>query len=311
MKKIALVKSKNGIWEAFYNVLNRKDYNITLIDPFFNDDLENLLNNKWDALVWFAKHNPKIKNLAKKILNTFDLEQNIKIFPDWNSYWHYDDKVSQYFFLKRNGIPIPPTQVFFNKNEALKYILSKEFPLIFKFSEGASSSNVKIIKNERQAKKEVKNAFDGNLKNIFSKRPLKKHLIIQEYQRNNSGDYRLVCYGNEILGYFRVNRDEEPLASGSKKFEFKDIPLEIIQMVYNISKKFNYEVMSYDILKGNNSEWLITELSAVYGDIRYKVYDQAKIYQLQQDMSWKEIKTSQPHYERIADYISRQWFENA
>ena len=68
--------------------------------------------------------------------------------------------------------------------------------------------------------------------------------------------------------------------------------------------------MSYDIIKGNDSDWVITEISVVYGDLKMKFYNDARIYSLQDDSSWKEIQTDQPHYERVAEYIINSWFSN-
>lgn len=309
MKNIALIKSKNGIWSAFNNVLIRKNYSPNLLDPFSNKDLEFLLNNNWDALVWVAKHNAKIKNLAKKILYTFDSDKQMHVYPDWNSYWHYDDKVSQYFLLHRNNIPIPETRVFFDWQETKEYLKDINYPVVFKYESGAGSSNVSIIKNKKEGSKEIDRAFNKGVNNFIGKKAAKNHLIIQEFQKNNSGDYRLVCYGDEILGFFRSNRENEPLASGSNNFVFKEIPIEILDLVYNISKKFGYKVMSYDILEGNNSKWVISEISVVYGDIDFDVYNKARLYKLN-NTKWQEVETEQPHYERVAEYLINSWFAN-
>lgn len=310
MKKIALIKSKNDIWKAFNNILLKKNYSPTLIDPFINKELEFLLNNKWDAVIWVAKQNLKIKKLAKKILGSLDKEKNIKIYPDWNSYWHYDDKISQYFLLKRSSIPIPKTNIFYDSAEAINHINSVELPVIFKYEDGASSENVFVVKSKHKGKRKIYSTFNKGFRSILTKKKRKKHLIIQEFQKNNSGDYRLVCYGKEILGYFRENRDNEPLASGSNKIDFKEIPSELLTWTYDINKKLGYKVMSYDIIKGNDSDWVITEISVVYGDLKMKFYNDARIYSLQDDSSWKEIQTDQPHYERVAEYIINSWFSN-
>lgn len=309
MKSIALIKSKNGIWNAFNNVLIRKNYSPTLLDPFSNNDLEFLLNNNWDALVWVAKHNVKIKNLAKKILYTFDFDKRTYVYPDWNSYWHYDDKVSQYFLLHRNNVPIPGTRVFYKWKEAKGYLNDIKYPVVFKYESGAGSSNVSIIKNKKEGSREIDRAFNKGVHSFIGNKTARNHLIIQEFQKNNSGDYRLVCYGDEILGFFRANRENEPLASGSNNFIFKEIPIEILDLVYNISKKFGYKVMSYDILEGNTSKWVISEISVVYGDIDFDVYNKARIYKFN-NTKWKEVETEQPHYERVAEYLINSWLEN-
>ena len=67
MKKISLIKSKNGIWKAFNNVLTGNKYIVTLIDPHISNELEILLNGNWDGLIWIAKHTPKLRIWQRKL----------------------------------------------------------------------------------------------------------------------------------------------------------------------------------------------------------------------------------------------------
>jgi len=307
MKKIALIKSKNGIWKSFENILLQKNYNVKVLDPFLANDLEIILNNKWDALIWSAKHNPKIKKLAKKIIYLFDEEVKIDVYPNYNSYWHYDDKVAQFYLFTQYDFPIPNTKVFYNKKDAFNFFEKTEYPLIFKSAEGAGSTNVSIINSKMIAKYKVRKIFGKGAKTFFRGEAQKGYLLIQEFEKNNLGDYRLVCYGDEILGFFRDNREDEPLASGSRKFTFKEIPEDLLNLVYQCSCKLNYKVMSYDIIKNTNGEWVITEISVIYGDIKDDVYNKAPVYKRTKDNNWERVVSPGNHFERVATYIINSW----
>ena len=307
MNKIALIKCRNGIWRAFRDVLEARKISYTLLDLFKDSDMDKLLSEKWLGIIWTAKHTPNIKKLAKYVIDTFDKDPQIKVFPDWNSYSHYDDKVAQYYLLQKNNIPIPFTKVFYNKDESLNFLEQCKYPIVFKSAHGAGSTNVQIVKSFSDAKQVTKRIFGKGLKTYFKNNPQKGYLLTQEFQHNNEGDYRLVCYGEEVLGFFRENRDDEPLASGSRKFMYKDIPEDMLQFVYEISERLQFNVMSYDIIKGNDQKWVISEISAIYGDINETVYNNAKVYKRSESNSWDLLPESGDHYLRMAGYVLDSW----
>ena len=44
-----------------------------------------------------------------------------KVFPDFNTVWHFDDKVGQKYLLEALDLPLVPTWVFYDKTEALQW----------------------------------------------------------------------------------------------------------------------------------------------------------------------------------------------
>ena len=307
MKKIALVKCRNSVWKAFNNELRKRNIEPTLLDVFKSNDLNLLLTNDWDGVIWTAKHTPKIKNLAKRILTLYDLNKNTKVYPDLNCYWHYDDKIAQYFLLRQIEAPIPKTYLFYDMEEALNCLSTIEFPLVFKSADGAGSSNVRIVDSLGEAKKITKRLFRKGVKTFFKSKRQKGYLLFQEFQKNNPGDYRLVVYGNEVMGHFRPNRKETPLASGSDIYVYKDMPHDLLTIVHNLSQKLNSEVMSFDAIRGNNGGWVIAEISVIYGNYGYEHYEKSKVYSVDQEGIWKEIEKPGPHYERVASYVLDKW----
>ncbi|MDZ7775701.1 MAG: hypothetical protein U5L09_08955 [Bacteroidales bacterium] len=82
-----------------------------------------------------------------------------KAFPDFNTSWHFDDKVGQKYLLESIGAPIVPSYVFYSKKEALDWAHNTTFPKVFKLRGGAGSSNVKLIEKRKQAVKVINKAF--------------------------------------------------------------------------------------------------------------------------------------------------------
>src|SRR5690606_4274674 len=98
---------------------------------------------------------------AKKIL--FALEHaGISVFPNFNTAWHFDDKVAQKYLLEAIGAPLVPSYVFYDKASAMGWARQASYPVIFKLKGGAGSKNVLLIKNVKQCEKVISRAFtDG------------------------------------------------------------------------------------------------------------------------------------------------------
>ena len=114
-----------------------------LVNCFANDILKQLEGCK--ALMWhYHQANPRSIIMAKPLL--FALEQSgMKVFPDFNTAWHFDDKIGQKYLLEALGIDLVPTWIFYDQAEALAWIDETEFPKVFKLRGGAASQNVKLV----------------------------------------------------------------------------------------------------------------------------------------------------------------------
>ena len=68
-----------------------------------------------DAFMWHH-HQSNYKDVlfAKQLL--FSLEQSGKVvFPNFNTGWHFDDKVGEKYLFEAIGAPVVPTFVFYTK----------------------------------------------------------------------------------------------------------------------------------------------------------------------------------------------------
>ncbi|MFW5803700.1 MAG: ATP-grasp domain-containing protein [bacterium] len=112
-----------------------------------------------DAVMWHFHHNHPADTLfAKQFL--FSLQQTgKKVFPDFNTVWHFDDKLGQKYLLELSGVPVVPTHVFFSKQEALQWSNHASFPKVFKLRGGAGAENVMLVKDVQKARKLIKKAF--------------------------------------------------------------------------------------------------------------------------------------------------------
>ena len=298
--KIAIHKSGEFVerWIAYCEA-NRIQYKI--INCYDNDIIEQL--DDCDALMWHHFHaSHKDVKFAKQLL--FSLEQAGKIvFPNFNTAWHFDDKVGQKYLLEAIKAPMVPSYVFYSKKDALKWAESASFPKVFKLRGGAGSSNVRLVQTQKIAKKLIYKAFGrgfaqydklGNLKDRWRKYRQGKttlfdvlkgcvrifhttdfarmvgnekgYVYFQDFVPNNHTDYRIKIVNGYCWGFQRKVRDKDFRASGSGEliYDNSQIPLEMIKTAFTVNKKLKLQSVAFDFLM-QNSLPLIIEMSYGFG----------------------------------------------
>ncbi len=207
-----------------------------------------------DGLIWHWNQNDyKAALCARQITKSIE-KMGVKIFPDTNTSWHYDDKVGQKYLLEAIVAPMIKSYVFYTEREAMEWLSSTSFPKVFKLRGGAGSVNVQLVKTYRVGRKLIKKAFGSGFlainnismlndriwvlrrdKNMYAFRGLLKgifrSLIPKDYIRyagkeigyayfqdfipENNFDSRLVVIGNRCIAIRRYCRNNDFRASGS------------------------------------------------------------------------------------------------
>jgi glutathione synthase/RimK-type ligase-like ATP-grasp enzyme len=239
------------------------------------------------------------KQLVKAIEN-----KGIKVFPNSNTMWHYDDKVGQKYLFESIEAPLVPTYVFFSLNDAANWIKSTNFPKVFKLRNGASSKNVMLLKTEKEALKLVEKAFGKGFKNqgfsldylkekwrlykidktklagvkgavkrlFFVPKEERKYSIeqgyayFQEFIPNNTYDIRIVVINHKAYGFRRKVRKNDFRASGSGEFDFKkdSFPIDCIKIGFDVSNKLNLQSAAFDFVLDKENNPLIVEVSYTF-----------------------------------------------
>lgn len=250
--KLAIHHRENSFSRRWIEYCEINNIQYKIVDCYSNDIFEQL--SDCDGLLWHWDLNDYRSALvAKQITKALEI-RGIKVFPNLNTSWHFDDKVGQKYIFEAIDAPLVPAHIFYSKTEALNWVESAEFPKVFKLRGGAASINVKLIKNKRQAKKLIKIAFgkgfniidrSSRFKNKFIKfikypnvdnllkliKGLFRFFIITEvekyssYQKGyiyfqdfipgNKYDTRLYVIGDRCFGVRRYNRKNDFRASGS------------------------------------------------------------------------------------------------
>lgn len=223
-----------------------------LVNAYDSNIVEQLAD--CDAFM-FHHHQGNYKDVlfAKQLLYSLQLAGK-KVFPDFNTTWHFDDKVGQKYLFEAIDAPLVPSYVFYTKREALNWVNETSFPKVFKLRGGASSVNVKLARNKKDAVKLINKAFgkgfcqydwkaqwkEARRKQKTGKaswrdvlRPIyytlkryptpfahykgneKGYVYFQDFIPNNAYDIRIIIVGNKAFGIKRVTRKNDFRASGS------------------------------------------------------------------------------------------------
>lgn len=321
--KIAIHNSKVGFHPRWRSYCEENNIAFKTVNCYANDIIQQLKD--CDALMWHhSQGNEKDIVIAKQIL--FALEHTgFKVFPDFKTNWHFDDKVGQKYLLESVGAALVPSYVFYDKQEALAWANETNFPKVFKLRGGAGSSNVKLIRTKLEAQSIIKKAFGngfanydafGSLKERFRKWRMGKtnavdvlkglvrfvhppqfakvagkeigYAYFQDFIPNNDSDIRIIVIGDKAFALKRYVRDNDFRASGSGEFGYaKELFDErCVQIAFDLTKKLQIQVGAYDFVFDQKNMPLVVELSYGY---TASGYDDCPGY-WDSEMNWHEGK---------------------
>ncbi len=184
----------------------------------------------------------------------------IKCFPDFQTYWPYENKIKEYYLLKSHNLPVNDSKIFWNYENAYAHLKEAKLPVIVKLPKGAGSSNVIMINTLKDGKRIIGQVFNkgvkvhslknsSNLASVsklgtykFMKKWLKSQLmetglmedksdypewqiqkdaiIFQRFLPCNTFDTRVTVIGNRALAFRRFVRKNDFRASGSNILDF-------------------------------------------------------------------------------------------
>lgn len=295
--KIAIHNWKGSFSERWISYCDSNNIDYKLVDCYRSDVVSQL--SDCDALMWHFNHkSPKASKFAKQLLYSVQTSGKA-VFPDFNTVWHFDDKVGQKYLLESIGAPLVPSYVFYSKNEAMEWAKEAEFPKVFKLRNGSGSDNVRKINSKRKALILIRKAFGkgfkqydawANLKERWRKFCIGKttiwdvlkgiirvghtteyaklsdnekgYIYFQDFIPDNNSDIRVVVIGNKAFAIKRMVRKNDFRASGSGmiKYEKGNFSEEIIRRAFEISRKLGSQCLAFDFVYLAEKE-LIVEVS--------------------------------------------------
>src|SRR5690606_30510504 len=157
--RIAIHHRDHSFSEQWIAYCDANNINYKLVDGYSTDFIKDVRG--CDIFMWHHNHTTYQDNLAAKTI-LFTLQQiGIKTYPDFNTGWHFDDKVAQKYLLEAIGAPLVPSYVFYDKQVALQWANTTSYPKVFKLKGGAGSANVKLVKTYKERSEEHTSALQS------------------------------------------------------------------------------------------------------------------------------------------------------
>ncbi len=253
-----------------------------------------------DILMWHHNHlKYQDQIFAKQLL--FSLQQaGKKVFPDFNTGWHFDDKIGQKYLFEALGLPMVNTYLFYSKEEADMWINNMVFPKVFKLRAGAGSNNVLLVGDRKKAQKLINKAFGkgfkmydpvSNLKERWrlykmGKKPFssiikgiirfvyppeyarmsaneKGYIYFQDYFPHNDSDTRVVVISDKAFAIKRLVRENDFRASGSGFiiYEKNEIDERCVALAFKANESIKSQCIAFDFIFDQKNNPLIVEIS--------------------------------------------------
>jgi len=308
-----------------------------LVDSFSNTIIEDIKD--CTAFMWhFHQFDVKDILMAKPLL--FSLQQSgFTVFPDFNTAWHFDDKLGQKYLMEALNIDAVKTWVFYDEKTCMKWINETTFPKVFKLRGGAGSQNVQLVQTSENAIKLVKKAFGkgfpaydamGSLEERFRKWKLGKadfkevakgivrlmkppryakvmgneinYLYFQEFIPNNDSDTRIIVIDGKAFALKRMVRENDFRASGSGNFKYEqgEFDIRCVELSFEYTRKMKAQCVAFDYVFDEMNVPKIVEVSYGFAN---KVYDPCPGY-WDENLSWHEGKFNP--YGWMVDLVLKQ-----
>ncbi len=275
----------SGTWiKAWADYCQENEIYYEFVDCYQPDVIERL--RKFDCLFWhIGNYVLQDMMMGRSILFSVS-NMGLKIFPDFNTSWHFDDKVAETYLLQSGEVPIPESWMFYLYEDCVDWLESKaNYPLIAKLRCGSGSNNVRLLKTKQEAVVYAKKMFTEGFKThpsllfktksqVLSSRDWKTlkarfkripeflqtlshakmfpkekgYVFFQEFIPNDGYDLKIVVVGDKLSFIGRNIRKGDYRASGGGDlfYEKNLISQNIISSAFTASDKLRFQCMGYD-----------------------------------------------------------------
>jgi len=283
--KIGFIHTKGSFSERWIDYCEEKSIPYKLVHCHNSKIVQQL--NDCDALMWHFNHkSPSASKFAKQLIYAIETSGK-KVFPDFNTIWHFDDKVGQKYLLEAIGAPLVTSYVFYSRKDALDWAIHTEYPKVFKLRNGAGSDNVRLVKSKDAANRLIRKAFGRGFKQYETLKSLKEryrlyrlgkanlwvlikgiirlvhtteyaritgrekgYIYFQDFIPGNNHDIRVIVVGERAFAIKRMVRKNDFRASGSGSilYEKEHFNEETVRLAFEITDKLNAQCMTYDFV---------------------------------------------------------------
>ena len=341
---VAIQPDDYGAGDAYspmwMRLLQEAGHEVRLVNVYSADILDQVRG--CHGFMWRHGQFPNMRQIARRILPIFENELKMTVYPDQNTCWHYDDKVTQRYLLDTVKIPIPNTWVWYERDLAKEWAIKAEYPLVIKLWSGAVSENVGLVSSFKEAELWIDKLFGRGVYKLsdkflthwpFKKRRVvaavklllrgsvpnvnidenawelhKNYILFQEFLSDNPFDVRIVVIGNRVFGFRRFNRPNDFRASGSGNADIdpQHVPLETVRLGFRLANRLKTQSIAIDCLR-KDDKWVVVEMSYTFP--HFITHDCPGHWELQGDPDTGELiwldGQMWPEEAQIVDFLKR------
>ena len=304
--KIGIHHRKGSFSEPWIAYCEANHISYKLVDCYKSDIIEQL--EDCEGLMWhFNYAGPKDFLFAKQLLYALQASGK-KVFPNFNTMWHFEDKVGQKYLFEAFGAPLVTSYVFYTKIDALQWAGFTTYPKVFKLRSGAGSQNVKLVKTKTEAIRLINRAFGPgfsqydawpNLKERIRKYRLGKsslwdvikgiirlayppafskihgkernYIYFQDFIPGNDHDIRAIVIDKKAFAIKRTVRKNDFRASGggNNLYEKELFDKATLNLSFEMAEKLKTQCVAFDFVYQDGNP-LIMEISYGFQQAGYE-----------------------------------------
>ena len=326
--KIAIHHRPSGFSNHWISYCEKHNVPHKLVNCYNSNIMQEL--DDCDALMWhFHQTHHKDVLFAKELIYSVQASGK-KVFPDFHTAWHFDDKVGQKYLLEATGAPLVSSYVFYDKKEALHWVDTTEFPKVFKLRKGAGSAQVRLVRSKEDARRRIKKAFGRGFSQYDSGSNLKErwrlfrsgqtnlwnvlkgivrlgyttefdrvagnekgYVYFQDFVPGNSSDTRVIVINEKAFAIKRIVRENDFRASGSGDIEYAKglFDEETVRLAFDLADKLKCQSLALDFVYKDGRP-MIVEVSFGY---TCEVYEPCEGY-WDREMNWHSGSFNPQHW---------------
>lgn len=186
---------------------------------------------------------------------------NVRFVPSLDAQFANKSKENVTHFCEKHGLPIPKTDIFYEKDEALEFLQTTTYPKIIKKSYGPSNYGGYFVHKVDSYQEALELVIDKKYYPIY----------VQEFVPMEA-DIRIMLLGHKpICAFWRRPPEGEWLTNTSQggSMDYQNVPKEALDIAVKASKAANAEYWACDIALGKDGKFRILECATAFAAFPY------------------------------------------
>ncbi|MFQ5494337.1 MAG: RimK family alpha-L-glutamate ligase [Phycisphaerae bacterium] len=234
------------------------------------------------AVLWRPNLDPPYCQEAREKIYLLEHHLHKRIFPNWATFWHYDNKKAQAYLMDQSGIPTPACFVSYSEKEAYERLAGMTLPVVSKSAGGASSEAVRLLRTPADVRRDIRRALHEPLPIKVLRRlgvtlrlrpdVRRGYVLWQDFVPDNPRDFRVTIIGKKYgFVFWRNNRPGDFRASGSGLIDYDvaDGRTEVALCI-DLCRRHDFDSMAFDFVY-HDGRPVILEMSYAFND--QAIYD--------------------------------------